>query len=71
MKFTLEIELHEDRIIDPNLPEELVRESLVKHIGYLCSKDARDSESEHFEVWIDVTDDGTGKYNVYSVRSIK
>lgn len=71
MKFTLEIELHGDQIIDPNLPVEIIREKLVRYIENVLNNDAGNSMAEFSEIWIDVTDDGDGKCNVYSIRSIK
>lgn len=69
MKFTFEVHVEPQQIVDP-LHEDIIRVNVVDYLRKLMQNDA-DQYGPWPEVWIDISDDGEGKYNVYEIRSIK
>lgn len=67
-KFTVEFELSEDQIIDPNLPDEIIREKLINLLV-----DIWKYEPDEGTIWIDVSDDGDGddSCNIYTIQHVK
>lgn len=71
MKFTIEVNVNPSTVLDPNLPVEIIREHLVYELQRMIQRDASDFGSDICEMWIDITDDGDGKYNVYLIDSVE
>ena len=72
MKFTIEFELEDVNINEPNLPEEIIKEAVFNSLKDILSYEASNSESEHPEVYIDVSDDGDdSRYNLYYLKLVK
>lgn len=72
MKFTIEFELEDVNINEPNLPEEIIKEAVFNSLKDILSYEASNSESEYPEVYIDVSDDGDdSRYNLYYLKLVK
>ena len=71
MKITIELELEQIEWGFENdrspLPDEIIREKVAIHLRYACSRILDEVDSD---VWIDISDDGDGKYNVYRIKTI-
>jgi len=71
MKITIEVELEQIEWGFANdrspLPGGSVREKVAIHLRYACGRILDEQVSD---VWIDVSDDGDGKYNVYRIKTI-
>jgi len=66
MELTIKFELSDSEIVDPNLSEEIIKENLIYYIQGLLDWDTYIPGSP--ELFIDVSDDGHDKYNIYNVQ---
>ena len=72
MKFTIEFELEDIIINEPNLSEEIIKEQLFKFLEYMLDCERSNTESEHPELYIDVSNDGDdSRYNIYNLKLVE
>ncbi len=72
MKFTIEFEVKDVIINEPDLSKQIIEEQLFKFLEYMLDCEASNTESEHPELYIDVSDDGDdSRYNIYSLKLVE
>ncbi len=72
MNFTIEFEVKDLIINEPNLSEKIIKEQLFKFLEYILDCEASNTESEHPELYIDVSDDGDdSRYNIYYLKIVQ
>ncbi len=65
IKFNIEFELEEIKIVEnSSYPEELLKNDLIDHLKQRLEWDNND------ELYVDLSDDGDGDYNIYKINII-
>lgn len=73
MKFNIEIKINEDSKVENSQPlhETLIRQELIGHLKYCFQLESHENDTEFSEFQIDISDDGDGECNHYSIKDVK